>query len=413
LTRFYLDAALGLQAIRAHAAESNVRREHEKLVAQWAHSLRRLQQLAVSIEGFQLTLLFGFVAALFLVHPITGTNIGRVLLVAYWALNLPTIGQDIGTVARQFPYYRNLTLRLLDPLRAPEEEVSSDPRSDAARGNVPCKIDFRSVGAMASGQTILENVSFSIAAGQHVAIVGSSGAGKSSIAALLLGWLRASSGEVYIDDQPLDVEALRGSTAWVDPAVQIWNASLHSNLAYGSREDAARVGSVVDAAMLRGLLENLPEGLQTRLGESGGLVSGGEGQRVRIGRAMLKERPRLIILDEPFRGLDRDKRREFLARTRALWHDCTLLCITHDLSETFDFDRVLVVEAGQVIENGLPGELAADPESRYSRLIEAERTMAAEIWGGDFWRRIKIHSGRIVQEFPKPSSEARRRTEVA
>ncbi len=72
---------------------------------------------------------------------------------------------------------------------------------------------------------------FSIAAGQHVAIVGSSGAGKSSIAGLLLGWLRASSGEIYVDDQPLDVEALRGSTAWVDPAVQIWNDSLYSNLA--------------------------------------------------------------------------------------------------------------------------------------------------------------------------------------
>ncbi len=122
LTRFYLDAALGLGAIRAHAAEANVRRQHEKLVGQWAHSVLRLQQLAVSVEGLQLTLLFGFVAALFLVHPITGTNIGRVLLVAYWALNLPAIGQDIGTVARQFPYYRNLTLRLLDPLRAPEEE---------------------------------------------------------------------------------------------------------------------------------------------------------------------------------------------------------------------------------------------------------------------------------------------------
>ncbi len=64
-----------------------------KLVAQWAHSLRRLQQLAVSVEGFQLTLLFGFVAALFFVHPITGTNIGRVLLVAYWALNLPRLAR--------------------------------------------------------------------------------------------------------------------------------------------------------------------------------------------------------------------------------------------------------------------------------------------------------------------------------
>lgn len=413
LTRFYLDAALGLQAIRAHAAEANVRRQHEKLVGQWAHSVLRLQQLAVSVEGLQLAFLFGFVAAFFLLHPVTGTNIGRVLLVAYWALNLPVIGQDIGTIARQFPYYRNLTLRLLDPLRAPEEEASESPARDESRGSGPVEIEFRSVSAIASGHSILGNLSFSIGAGQHVAIVGSSSAGKSSLAAILLGWLRTSSGEVLIDNQPLNVEALRRSTAWVDPAVQIWNDSLYTNLSYGSDGDASRIGFAIDGAGLRSVLETLPEGLQTKLGESGGLLSGGEGQRVRIGRAMLKEAPRLVILDEPFRGLDRDKRREFLGRTRALWKGATLLCITHDLAETLAFDRVLVVEAGQVVENGTPSELSADPQSRYSRLIEAERVTNAETWGGDFWRRIRIHSGRIVQELPKLSGESRRRTEVA
>ncbi|MFL6447199.1 MAG: cysteine peptidase family C39 domain-containing protein [Bryobacteraceae bacterium] len=413
LTRFYLDAALGLQAIRAHAAESNVRREHEKLVGQWAHSFRRLQQLAVTGEGIQLTLLFGLVAMLFLLQPISGTNIGRVLLVAYWALNLPTLGQDIGTVARQFPYYRNLTLRLLDPLRAPEEHSPRTGSNTCCTGERALKIDFRSVGATASGYTILEDLTFSIAAGRHVAIVGSSGAGKSSIAGLLLGWLRASSGGIYVDDQPLDVDALRRSIAWIDPGVQIWNDSLYSNLAYGSETDASNIGAAVDAAMLRSVLQTLREGMQTKLGESGGLLSGGEGQRVRIGRAMLKERPRLVILDEPFRGLDRDKRREFLHRSRALWHDCTLICITHDLAETRDFDQILAVEAGRVVEDGTPADLLADPQSYYWRSIEAERVANAEIWGGDFWRRIRIHSGRIVQELPRPSGEALRRTEVA
>jgi len=413
LTRFYLDAALGLQAIRAHAAESNVRREHEKLVGQWADSVRRLQQLAVSVEGFQLTLLFGFIAALFFAHPMTGTNIGRVLLVAYWGLNLPAIGQDIGTAARQFPHYRNLMLRLLDPLRAPEEEASQNATDPSLQDAGAVEIEFRSVAASAAGHTILNELTFSIPSEQHVAIVGSSGAGKSSIVGLLLGWLRAISGEIYVNGKPLNVERLRRSTAWIDPAVQIWNDSLYSNLGYGSQDDPSRIGAAVDGAMLRTVLENLPEGLQTKLGESGGLVSGGEGQRVRIGRAMLKERPRLAILDEPFRGLDRDKRREFLARTRALWHDCTLLCISHDLSETLDFDRVLVVESGRVVEDGTPAELSADPNTRYSRLIEAERMTKAEMWGADFWRRIRIHSGRIVEELPKPSAEALRRTEVA
>ncbi|MFL6415916.1 MAG: ATP-binding cassette domain-containing protein [Bryobacteraceae bacterium] len=413
LTRFYLDAAMGLQAIRAHAAESNVRREHEKLVAQWAYSFRRFQQLAVSIEGFQLSLLFGLIVALFLTHPVTGLNIGRVLLVAYWGLNLPTIGQDIGTVARQLPYYRNLVLRLLDPLRAPEEEIPQEVNANANIGAGAFSIEFHSVAAGAGGHAILHDLTFSIQAGQHVAIVGASGAGKSSLAGLLLGWLRATSGEIRIDDQPLNVETLRRSTAWIDPAVQIWNDSLDANLSYGSQDDAPKVGYAVDAAMLRGVLENLPEGLQTKLGEAGGLLSGGEGQRVRIGRAMLKQQPRLAILDEPFRGLDRDKRREFLRRTRALWRKCTLLCVSHDLAETLDFDKVLVIEAGRIAESGTPGELSANPESRYSRLLEAERVMNAEVWGADFWRRIRIQAGCIVQALPKASGESLRRTEVA
>ena len=413
LTRFYLDAALGLQAIRAHAAESNVRREHEKLVGQWAHSVRRLQQLAVSVEGFQLLLLFGFVAALFLAHPVSGANVGRVLLVAYWALNLPAVGQDIGTVARQLPYYRNLTLRLLEPLGAPEEEVSASPKPRENFTEAPVKLELRSVTAVAAGHTILQDLTVSISAGEHVAIVGSSGAGKSSFAGLLLGWLRVTAGNIYVDDQPLNVQALRQWTAWVDPAVQIWNDSLYSNLGYGSPEDPSKIGAVVDAAMLRSMLENLPEGLQTKLGDSGGLLSGGEGQRVRIGRAMLKAKPRLVILDEPFRGLDRDKRREFLERTRALWRDCTLLCITHDLAETLEFDRILVLDSGRIAENGAPAELSAHPAGRYSQLLEAERTTHAAIWGGGFWRRIRIHRGRIVQELAKRSGETLPQTEVA
>jgi ABC-type bacteriocin/lantibiotic exporter with double-glycine peptidase domain len=412
LTRFYLDAALGLQAIRSHAAESNVRREHEKLVGQWAHSLRRLQQLAVSIEGLQLALLFSFIAGMFVLHPVTGMNIGRVLLIAYWGLSLPTVGQEIGTAARQLPYYRNLILRLLEPLHSPELEGS---RMDLEKTDVSkaAAIEFQSVTAIASGHTILNELTFSVQPGEHVAIVGSSGAGKSSIAGLLLGWLTPTSGNILVDGAPLDVRALRRSTAWIDPSVQIWNDSLYANLGYGSEADPSKVGAAVDFAMLRNVLENLPEGLQTNLGESGGLLSGGEGQRVRIGRATLKEQPRLAILDESFRGLDREKRREFLGRTRALWRDCTLLCITHDLADTLAFDRVLVVEGGSIVENGSPAELSANADSRYSQLVQAEHATNADVWRADFWRRIRIHSGRMIEELPRPSGEAIRRTEVA
>jgi len=246
-----------------------------------------------------------------------------------------------------------------------------------------------------------------------VAIVGPSGAGKSSLAGVLLGWLKPSRGSVLIDGLALDCDRLRSQTAWVDPAVQLWNRSLLSNLTYGSQADAGRIGRAMDLALLRSVLENLPQGMQTKLGEGGALVSGGEGQRVRLARAVLRADVRLVILDEPFRGLDREKRRRLLGCARELWRDCTLLCITHDIEETRDFDRVLVVEHGRVAEDGTPEELYASSGSRYGELLEAEAQTRSGLWSGSIWRRIRIHSGRIVEEMPEPMAQPVRETEVA
>src|SRR5439155_4044962 len=112
-------------------------------------------------------------------------------------------------------------------------------------------------------------------------------------------------------------------------------------------------------AELEPVIARLPEGLATRLGEGGGLVSGGEGQRVRVGRGYARRRARLVLLDEPFRGLDRESRRRQLAAARACWRDATLLCVTHDLAETQTFARVLVIDGGRIVEDGAPVQLAA------------------------------------------------------
>ncbi len=413
LTRFYLDAMLGLLAIRAHGAEQSVRREHEKLLGEWGNAALRLQWAAVCVEAVQLTAMFGLIAWLLLTHPLQGADMGRVLLVVYWALNLPVLGQDIGALARQYPYYRNLTLRLLEPLGAPEEAASKEAAPETPLDSRPPGIDIRHVSVEVSGHTILQDIDVRIEPGSHVAVVGSSGAGKSSLIGLLLGWLKPSRGEISVDGSRLDCERLRASTAWVDPAVQLWNRSLFANLSYGSESEPAAVGRAIDSALLRTVLETLPEGLQTKLGEGGALVSGGEGQRVRLGRAMLRANTRLAILDEPFRGLDREKRRELLARSRQFWRTSTMLCITHDLEETQGFDRVLVIEHGRIAEDGTPAELRRLPNSRYAQLLEAEAQTRSGIWSGAIWRRIRIHSGRIVEQVPKPAEENHREAEVA
>jgi ABC-type bacteriocin/lantibiotic exporter with double-glycine peptidase domain len=412
LTRFYLDAMLGLLPIRAHAAEPSVRREHQRLLGDWALAALRLQRTVVAIEAVQLTAMFGLVAALLLIHPFQGAQIGRVLLVVYWALNLPVFGQDICALARQYPNHRNSTVRLLEPLGAPEESSAAGDAERVALTIAP-PIELCDVSVTASGHQILAGINVRIESGAHVAIVGPSGAGKSSLVGILLGWLKPTQGRVLIAGQPLDCNSLRLQTAWVDPAVQLWNRSLLDNLRYGSDAEMGGVGGAIDAALLRGVLENLPRGMQTRLGEGGALVSGGEGQRVRFARAMLRKQVRLVILDEPFRGLDREKRRELLARARELWRDCTLLCITHDIAETLSFDRVLVVEQGRVVEQGNPEALGAVPQSRYAQLLTAEEETRTGLWADPAWRRIRIHSGRIVEELPDPVQASVPESEVA
>jgi ATP-binding cassette subfamily B protein len=260
-------------------------------------------------------------------------------------------------MVRQYPAHRNVTLRLLEPLGAPEEPDAHAPEPTVAACHIcspaappSVAIVLEGVNVLAAGRTILDKIDLDIGAGAHVAIVGPSGAGKSSLVGTLLGWHRPASGRVLVDGWPLDrerLERLRRDTAWVDPTVQLWNRALLDNLLYGVHAAASSsLDQVLDAAALRDLLEKLPDGLQMRLGEGGALVSGGEGQRVRLGRGLLRPGARLVNLDEPFRGLDRERRRELLARTRRWWRASTLLCVTHDVRETRGFDRVLVVEGG-------------------------------------------------------------------
>ena len=116
-------------------------------------------------------------------------------------------------------------------------------------------------------------------------------------------------------------------------------------------------------------------------------MAGGEGQRVRFGRALLRPGVRLVILDEPFRGLDRAHRRELLARARQWWRGATLLCITHDVGTIQTFDSVLVLAGGTIVERGEPDDLAARPDSYYRAMLDAEVLMQERLWSSDVWRR--------------------------
>ena len=399
LSRFYLDALLGLIPLRVHGAERALRAEHESLLVQWARARLSLQRAAVSVDGIQFLLGYGLIVVLLLSYLNRGGEPAAVLLLAYWALQLPVLGLSIVRLAWRYPEQRNTTLRVTEPLRALEEKDAA-PKGDGSSqpiGAAP-SLEMEGVRVQASGHGILEDIGVSVPAGSHVAIVGPSGSGKSSFLGLLLGWHFPERGKVLVDGAVLDgerLEELRRKTAWVDPEVQLWNRSLIDNLRYGNGPGSdLSLATIVEQAALRSVLERLPEGHQSKLGEGGGLVSGGEGQRVRLGRAFWRPEVTLVLLDEPFRGLGRGQRAELLRRARALWRDATLLCVTHDVKETEAFDRVLVFDGGRIVEDGPPKTLAADGSSRYRALLDAERELDT-LWKDGTWRHFEIVDGAV------------------
>lgn len=420
LGRYYLDALLGLRAIRCHGAERPIRREHEGLLVEWARAGFRLQRLAVGVEALQLALGFGLSVWLLVGHLGRSAEVGGVLLLIYWALNLPMLGQEIAQIAWQYPSLRNTTLRLLEPLGALEREAAT-----AAVGPPPVMqpgmaIQMTNVSVRAAGQTILDDITVDIPRGAHIGIVGSSGAGKSSLVGLILGWHRAATGEILIDGLPIeqsDLDARCRDIAWVDPAVHLWNRSFLDNLRYGSPDQSVgRVGAALNAANLVRVLKAMPDGLQTSLGEGGSMVSGGEGQRVRLGRALMRSDVRLAILDEPFRGLEREQRRELLDRALRMWSRATVCCITHDVGDTRAFDRVIVIEDGRIVEDGPPNALASRPDSRYRQMLDAEDAVQTGLWDEPAlgpadsgtadagWRRLRMVDGVLVEHGQRTAS---------
>ncbi len=399
LTRFYLDALLGLGVIRAHGGQRALRKEQEKLLAQWAESGVRLQRAVVQAEALQLTVATLLVAFFVWQRLTAGGDVAGLLLLVYWALSIPALGQELAAALWQYPALRNTTLRLVEPLGAPEEarSVLAPPPRDTRVG---VGIAIENVTVVAGGHTILDDVSLTVAPGEHIGIVGLSGAGKSSLAGLLLGWHKPAQGSVRIDGEPLDserVDRLRLETAWVDPQVHLWNRPLIGNLLYGNEGRQEDFEPVLDASGLRDVLERLPDGFETVLGEGGGLVSGGQGQRVRVGRAMLRAGIRLAILDEPARGLEASRRHKLMQAARQRWSHATLFAITHDVAETRTFDRVLVIEGGKIIEDGSPVALYNHESSRYRALCDAELEVREGLWQGDRWRRLRMDSGTLTE----------------
>ncbi|MEI7607519.1 MAG: ATP-binding cassette domain-containing protein [Rhodospirillaceae bacterium] len=395
LSRFTLDGLLGLVPLRSHAAERAMRTEQDRMVAEWGRSGTRMvrnRTWILTAQQVGTTLVTIFLVRDTLASP---GDTSLIIVVLYLATAIPRLAEALLLMMQQYQLIRITVLRLLEPLTAPAEGESwyADAANPDPAPSTGIAID--GVTVVSGGRTILDGVTCHLGPGEHVAVVGPSGAGKSTLVGLLLGWRGPSAGTVRVDGRLLRGEtlaALRRGTAWVDPQVSLWNLSVRGNLAYGLDRDDG-VDDAVAMAGLAEVLERFPSP-DTPLGENGRLVSGGEGQRVRMGRALARPAPRLVILDEPFRGLDAAARRRLAVHARERWRAATLLHVTHDIADTLDFGRVLVVENGRIVEDGAPAALAAGP-SRYRALLDTERQARALLFEHPSWRRLHLTEGRL------------------
>lgn len=427
LSRFYLDAMQGLVAIRTHGAEQATRREYEALLGKWVQSNINVYLGEWWFNTIATALSYSMTALVILLYVVRNRDPANLLLLTYWSVNLESLRGPLIFLTISYLFDQWKATRFLQLLEAPTEEemtkeatdtqapaattaatttetnntrssepdreISGERRNEPSRG---IEIVLRGVRVEAAEQVILHEVDLTIPAGSQIGIVGPSGAGKSTLVGLLLGWHYPAAGQTLIDGEPLDFERLqrlRNEVAWVDPTIQLWNRSFLYNLRYGGGQ--MPLNWIIEQADLRSVLERLPEGMQTRLGGEGRLISGGEGQRTRFGRGMQRRDARLVILDEPFRGLDREKRRTLLARARDYWPQATLICVTHDVGQTQTFDRVLVVENGHIIEDGQPADLFVRPGSRYKALMDAEDAVREKLWASEAWRRLWLENGHV------------------
>tara|TARA_B100000767_G_scaffold268708_1_gene289422 strand:- start:1081 stop:2907 length:1827 start_codon:yes stop_codon:yes gene_type:complete len=243
-------------------------------------------------------------------------------------------------------------------------------------------IEFEQVDfSYQSQRQILKKLSFSVASGEKVAVVGPSGSGKSTIARLLFRSYDINAGSIRIDGQDLrDVQqlSLRQAIGVVPQDTVLFNDTIWNNVAYGCTDASHEaIWKAIDMASLRSFVESIPEGVETIVGERGLKVSGGEKQRIAIARVLLKN-PAILVFDEATSALDSESERSILKAMADISTNKTTLVIAHRLSTIVDADRILVVDDGDLVEQGSHQELLIK-NGHYARLWQMQQT--ARAWG--------------------------------
>ncbi|WP_151719241.1 ABCB family ABC transporter ATP-binding protein/permease [Gemmobacter serpentinus] len=368
-----IDSLLNFETVRYFGATAREGARYDQAMARYEiAAVRTGQSLALLNGGQALIITVGLVIVM--VMAAMGVQAGQLtvgdfVMVNAYMIQITMPLSFLGTV------YREIRQALVDMgqmfgLLAQPAEITdkSDAQALRVQGGT---VRFENVGfAYDSERPILRGVSVEVPAGQTVALVGPSGSGKSTIGRLLFRFYDVTAGGVSIDGQDIrDVtqDSLHAAIGVVPQDTVLFNDTIYYNIAYGRPEASpAEVEAAAKAAKIHDFILSLPDGYGTTVGERGLKLSGGEKQRVGIARTLLKNPP-ILLLDEATSALDTQTEADIQQSLREMGQGRTVITIAHRLSTIADADRIVVLEAGRVIEEGTH-EALLDLGGRYAAM---------------------------------------------
>lgn len=369
----------GVQSVKSYANEFFE-------IARYANVVERARLVAMKGAkwrgAFASFIIFGLFGAIVLViwYGVKLRNEGEIGLDVFTSFLLYSVfvGASIGGVADIFGRVQKAvgaTENLFDLMDEAAESISSEKRSPLAISGAMSFNDVKFSYASRKDKPVLKGLTLNIAAGERVAIVGSSGAGKSTMASLILRFYEPNSGEMMFDGKPAqsyELSALRDQMALVPQEVLLFGGSIRENIAYGKPSASeAEIRAAAEKANALEFIESFPEGFDTTVGERGIQLSGGQRQRVAIARAILKD-PKILILDEATSSLDAESEMLVQQALDQLMINRTSLIIAHRLSTIKKADKIAVIEHGVITENGTHEELLNIENGVYRKLSKLQ-----------------------------------------
>jgi ABC-type multidrug transport system fused ATPase/permease subunit len=363
-----------IATVRSFAGERVIKDRFEEAQADW-WGIRTVEMGTELRDGAKLSLVntVAVIAAIAIVslEALRGRfTAGDILLVLTLTQNLIASIQPITRLVNNTGDIEASAERLVELLKMAPSVVDLPDAVPLLRIDT---LEFRNVSFAYPGkaQLSLQDISFRLAAGEMMALVGPSGSGKSTLIKLLMRLYDPSTGAILVngtDIRRYTQESLRKLMGIVLQDVALFNDTIADNIAFARPDaDPEEVRAAAVAAHADAFIRNLPDQYDTRVGERGIKLSGGEKQRVAIARALLRD-PQLVILDEATSALDSESERYVQAGLEKLMHDRTAIVIAHRFSTVAKADRILVLQKGRIVETGDHGSLVSNRDGLYARL---------------------------------------------